>query len=181
MAEENPKSRKPEITVAIIGVIGVITAALIANIDKWLPHLSSNTNVNVSSINVSTPPVDVSTPQIKDDSSRSKNNDLPATPKKKENPASKMVGVWQVDPQIAPARLTNSSDGTFEYQNENGETDSGEWTYSGNIYTQKGNNEIAKGKVKWIDNDAFELSVIEINGYPVSYPAVRFNRIERDN
>jgi len=181
MAEENPKSRKPEITVAIIGVIGVIAAALIANIDKWLPHLGGNTNVNVSSTNVSTPQIAVPTPQIKDDSVRSKKNDLPATPKKKEDPASKMIGIWQVDPQIAPAKLTNNSDGTFEYLNENGETDSGKWTYSGGIYTQNGNNEIAKGRVKWIDNDTFELSVIEINSYPVSYPPVRFDRIEPDN
>jgi len=53
---------RTQIIIAVIGLVGVVAAGLIANIDKWRPVTNQNRNGNVSQ-----PPAPTITPQPKDE------------------------------------------------------------------------------------------------------------------
>lgn len=63
--EDSDKTFKTQIIVAVIGLIGLVTVALIANVDKLWPKPVGNINVNVSNTNGGAPSPDstVSTAQ----------------------------------------------------------------------------------------------------------------------
>jgi hypothetical protein len=150
------KNRKTEIMIAIIALIIVISVVIITNRDKLFP---SN----------KTPPVNADPqPQISPTAAvnLTQNNVAKVTPN--ENSVSRMVGTWQAIAGNFPLILTLHSNLKFEATVSNGLHPTkieGNWAYANGIYSQTALDRTStKGKVKWIDEKTFELTITETNG-----------------
>jgi hypothetical protein len=93
-----------------------------------------------------------------------------------KSPSWKMVGVWRANSTEFGDRVemifTANADGTYQFfaRNAQGATarDYGTWQYSdGILYQRFSNGASGKGSVVWLDNDTFEITIID-NGTPAS-------------
>jgi hypothetical protein len=112
----------------------------------------------------------------------------PSTPTSKPTPSpasQSLVGVWRtnvyenkVNTEIT---LTFRPDGTSRYlfKDKNGKgTDTGTWQYSDEtLFERFSNGASGRGSIRWIDQDTFEITIID-NGVP-SYAGVkrRYTRV----
>jgi hypothetical protein len=147
---DNNKDKSPgwlvPITIALIGLFGTLSAALIANWDKIFDDKQTG---NLPS----------SPPQITD-----KPGSSTSTPV-----MNKMIGSWQFSGfefeqqtiaywQIMPGGLSS-----FRIVTPNGVLEnSGTWQYSDNIiFENYSNGSVFRGSVRWISNDHFELTILD--------------------
>lgn len=163
-----PKSRKPEIMIAIIGVIIVITVAGITNRDKLFP---SNNTIPAVNTDPATVPRDLT----------QNNGVAKVTPN--ENSVSSMVGTWQATAGNYPLTLTLHSNMKFEATAGGGSQPTkfeGNWAYANGIYSQTASDRSSvKGKVKFIDDKTFELTITENNGAKLAEPTtIRYSRMD---
>jgi hypothetical protein len=90
-------------------------------------------------------------------------------------PSRRLVGAWRAKVSELgdqyEVTFTAHTDGTYQYsaKNAQGQTtaeDSGLWQYSeGILYQRFSNGASGKGSVEWIDDDTFELTILD-NGVP---------------
>jgi hypothetical protein len=90
-------------------------------------------------------------------------------------PSRRLVGAWRAKVSELgdnyEVTFTANTDGTYQYsaRNAQGQTtteDSGMWQYSeGILYQRFSNGASGKGSIEWIDDDTFELTIID-NGIP---------------
>lgn len=101
--------------------------------------------------------------------------------------AQQLVGAWQGKVselgETFEVTFTAYADGTYQYlaKNMRGQTSKqyGNWQYSdGMLYQTFSNGASGKGSIEWIDNDTFELTIID-NGVP-AYNGLkrRYHRVE---
>ncbi len=88
--------------------------------------------------------------------------------------AQSLVGVWRTNVyesgQTTEITYEFLADGTskMEFKSDHGNTgkDSGTWQYSdGTLFERFSNGSSGKGSIKWINNDEFEITIID-NGVP---------------
>jgi len=119
----------------------------------------------------------------------SSNNDKDSSASSPEtSPSWKLVGVWRtnveelgVNTEITYTFLADgSSKMVFKTTGKRQpETDSGTWQYSeGVLYERFSNGVSGKGKIEWIDDDTFEITIVD-NGVP-AYNGLkrRYHRIK---
>ena len=107
-------------------------------------------------------------------SNNSKNNGNSSSPTPETSPSWKLVGVWRTDvselgvkTEITYTFLADGSSKVF-FRHGNGQTgkDHGTWQYSeGILYERFSNGVSGKGTIEWIDDNTFEITIID-NGIP---------------
>jgi serine/threonine-protein kinase len=119
-------------------------------------------------------PSQVSTKQssdLKDSKNNAENRGSPET--EEGSPAQRLVGVWRANVNelgtSTAITYTFKSDGTsralFKTPRGTG-TDQGTWRYSDGILHERfSNGASGKGSIRWIDDDTFEITIID-NGVP---------------
>ena len=111
------------------------------------------------------------TNQSRPESTNSNTNSSTATEK---SPSWKLVGVWRCNVTELGSETeityTFAADGTSKaaFRNKRGQigTDHGTWQYSDGVLYEKFPNGVSgKGSIEWIDDDTFEITIID-NGVP---------------
>lgn len=96
------------------------------------------------------------------------------------SPSQKLVGIWRANVTelgtSTAITYTFNSDGTSRavFKDSQGRTgsDQGTWQYSDGILHERFSNGVSgKGSIKWIDDDTFEITIID-NGVP-AYSGIR--------
>lgn len=116
-----------------------------------------------------------------------KGNDQDSSSSDNKSPSWRLVGAWRsnVTEQGGKYELTVTfnSDGTYKFVSKNAQrrafTEKGTWQYTDGILHQTfPNGASGKGSVEWINNDTFELTILD-NGVP-DYSGVkrRWRRIK---
>jgi hypothetical protein len=146
----------------------------------WLSLRSKSSGASDSSTSSAS---QSTTNQSRSESTNSNTNSSTATEK---SPSWKLVGVWRsnVTELGSETEITYTfvADGTSKaaFRNKRGPigTDHGTWQYSDGVLYEKFPNGVSgKGAIEWIDNDTFEITIID-NGVP-AYNGIkrRYRRI----
>ncbi len=154
-------------------IIGVAVVVLLISKEKSTPPQDSSAS---PSPHTSTSPNQHKVSKTADDTST-----VDATPSRR------LVGAWRAKVSelgdTYEVTFTAHTDGTYQYsaRNAQGQTtteDSGMWQYSeGILYQRFSNGASGKGSIEWIDDDTFELTIID-NGIP-AYSGIkrRYHRV----
>jgi len=148
------------IVVAIIGLMGVIFTAVITNIDKIIGTPTPQPNVVVTATPV---------PAVSQPDEPASNPSTESSPKSSRNKtAAQMIGFWNVTFAKLKFDVTFINGGLFEMSVEDYPAGSGEWSYSAGVLTTRANNGVeTRGSVKWINDDAFEVTVTDSSDSPM--------------
>ncbi len=116
----------------------------------------------------------------------SEEKDDPAPTPVPQSPSWRLVGVWRANLSAGGKRIeityTFNADGTSKFvaRDRQGRraTGQGTWQYSeGTLYQTFGNGATGKGSIEWIDEDTFEVTIID-NGVPAeSGQKRRYHRV----
>jgi hypothetical protein len=173
-----------------VAIGGAILALLSFGYKKFLDTSASSTAQTSSDLNQRNASGSNGNKQDKNGNTTASNingDDKGSSSADNKSPSWQLVGAWRANVTEQGGKyeltVTFNPDGTYKFVSKdaqrNSATDNGTWQYSDGILHQTfSNGASGKGSVQWVDNNTFELTIID-NGVPV-YSGIkrRYRRIK---
>lgn len=178
------------IALLFVAISGVILTLLSFGYKKFLDSSASSTAQTSSNPNQRNASGGNGNKQDKTSNTTTSNinsSDKDGSSSDNKSPSWQLVGAWRANVNEQGDKyeltVTFNSDGTYKFVSKDTRgrksTDDGTWQYSDGILHQTfSNGASGKGSIEWIDNNTFELTIID-NGVPV-YSGIkrRYRRIK---